>query len=131
MASEATSTFFEHLKSLFPAGAVSASSDGMLMNLCLAETKSSRQDGVVNNPWWLVAAVAFSAGNRPDFVALLFKHVLAELETTQAEFGVSGEKVHEERLLLARKFRECLFKGGMVAGYSKARFVFLTRVGLP
>ena len=70
-----------------------------------------------------MAAVAFSAGNRPDFVPLLFTHVLTELEKSQKELGVSGDKADEERLLLARKFRECLFKGGMVAGYSKVRFI--------
>ena len=74
---------------------------------------------VFRNPWYIVATVAFSTGNRPDAVLLIFKHVLSELEEAHNQFKVSGEKALEERLLLARKFRDCLFKSGMVAGYSK------------
>ena len=74
---------------------------------------------VIQNPWYLVTLVAFAAGNRPDAVPLLFNHVLRELERAQHEFEVPEFDAHGERLLLARKFRDAIFKSGMTGGYSK------------
>jgi hypothetical protein len=74
---------------------------------------------VVKTTWWILVVTALSTGNRPDAVPFVFKYVLEKLEKVQADFGVFGEKAHEEKLLLARKFRDVLFKSGMVAGYSK------------
>lgn len=65
---------------------------------------------LAHNPWCIVSAVAFSASNEPQAVPELFKYVLAEV----------GEE-HEQRLLLARKFRDALFKAGLTSGYSKVR----------
>ncbi|KIK54546.1 hypothetical protein GYMLUDRAFT_48676 [Collybiopsis luxurians FD-317 M1] len=61
------------------------------------------------NPWYILAAVSFCAGNEPQAVAELFKYVLTQ----------TGDN-HEERLLLARKFRDAILKAGMTCGYSKA-----------
>lgn len=97
----ATPTFLEHLKSLYPSPTVTSSAD------------------VLNNPWYIVATVAFSTGNRPEEVPLVFKHVLSELEKAHDKFKVPSDKAQDERLLLARKMRDSLFKSGMVAGYSK------------
>lgn len=76
---------------------------------------------VFKNPWYIVAACSFSTANRPETIPLIFKHVFSELEKAQADFGVSKEQAHNEKLLLARKMRDCLFKSGMVAGYSKVK----------
>lgn len=65
---------------------------------------------LAHNPWYIVSAVAFSASNEPQAVPELFKYVLAE----------AGEE-HEEKLLLARKFRDALFKAGLTSGYPKVK----------
>ncbi|KAI0320290.1 hypothetical protein OF83DRAFT_610193 [Amylostereum chailletii] len=104
MADIATAEFLANLKAQYPTGTTSLTGSAEILK----------------NPWWIVAAVAFSTGNRPDAVPVLFKFVLAELEKAQEQSGIAGDKVHEEKLLLARKFRDSLFKSGMVAGYSKA-----------
>jgi hypothetical protein len=59
------------------------------------------------------------AGNMPEAVPILFKYVLRELEHAHQEFEVPQHEAHGERLLLARKFRDAIFKGGMTGGYSK------------
>ncbi|CAG8714068.1 12976_t:CDS:2, partial [Acaulospora colombiana] len=66
---------------------------------------------VLNNPWWIPVAVAFSAGNRPDAVPIVFKFALSDLVVAQKKFHIQGDKAHREQLLLARKFRDVLFKG--------------------
>lgn len=74
---------------------------------------------VLRNPWYIAASCAFAAGNAPEAVPLIFNHVYADLENAQAEFKVSPEQAHQEKLLLARKMRDCIFKSGVVGGYSK------------
>ncbi|KAK0202322.1 AhpD-like protein [Desarmillaria ectypa] len=66
-----------------------------------------QNEGVVS-PWSLVAATAFSSSNQPEAVPEVFKYAL------------EGLKTHEERLLLARKLRDALFKSGMLSGFPKA-----------
>ncbi|KAJ3762618.1 AhpD-like protein [Lentinula raphanica] len=61
------------------------------------------------NPWYIVSAVAFSASNEPQAVTEVFQYALTDI----------GEE-YEQRLLLARKFRDALFKSGLTSGYSKA-----------
>jgi len=72
----------------------------------LAALYPKSQEGEVS-PWSFIAATAFSASNYPEAVPLVFKHALNELNT------------HEERLLLARKFRDAIFKSGVLSGYPK------------
>ena len=74
---------------------------------------------VLKNPWWILVLSAFSTGNRPDAVPLLFQTVLGELKKAQEQFGVSSEQAHAENLTLARKFRDTILKSGMLSGYSK------------
>jgi len=59
------------------------------------------------NPWYLVAAVGLSASNRPEAVAQVFK------------FAIQDVPEHEERLAIARKIRDGLFKSGLISGYPK------------
>jgi len=65
-----------------------------------------------NNPWYIVAAVAYSASNAPEAVSSVFLHVLKDLEARNLQ--------HDEKLLLARKMRDALFKSGLTSGYAKA-----------
>ncbi|KAF8638830.1 hypothetical protein AX17_001888 [Amanita inopinata Kibby_2008] len=78
----ANTAFLDHLKSLFP-------------------------DKTGSNPWFIVAAVAFSASNRPEEVPRVFAHAIKDVQTEQ------------EKLTVARKFRDALFKAGLICGYSR------------
>jgi hypothetical protein len=73
----------------------------------------------IQNPWYIVTLVCFTTGNRPDAVPLLFKYVLGEVERAQNQFKVPEVEAKRERLLLSRKFRDAIFKCGVVGGYSK------------
>jgi len=103
MADIATTEFLAKLKGLYPDSNVLSSSTDVL-----------------KNPWWILAAAAFSTGNRPDAVPILFKSVLGDLEKAHEQFAVSEEQAYKEKLTLARKFRDLLLKSGMLSGYSKA-----------
>jgi hypothetical protein len=63
---------------------------------------------VTNNPWYIVAAVGFSACNQPEAVPDIFRHALKDAENDG------------DRRIVANKMREALFKSGLTAGYSKA-----------
>ncbi|KAI9511356.1 hypothetical protein F5148DRAFT_1171894 [Russula earlei] len=101
MADIASDEALQHLKSLYPYREITSSD-------------------VIQNPWYIVTLLSFTTGNRPDAVPLLFKYVLGELERTQNRIGVSDVEATRERLLLARRFRDAIFKGGIISGYSKA-----------
>jgi len=74
---------------------------------------------VIQNPWYIVTVVSFTAGNRPEAVPLLFKYVLGELERAQNRFKVPETDAHREKVVLVRKFRDAIFKCGITGGYSK------------
>jgi hypothetical protein len=59
------------------------------------------------NPWYIVAAVGFSACNRPEEIPLVFEHTLKDISS------------QNEKLLLARRLRDALFKSGMLTGFNK------------
>lgn len=88
MSQIATPKFLSHLRSLYPA-----------------------QPGL-KNPWFLVAAVAFSASNLPEAVPLVFQHALKDISQDTAG-------ADQDSLLLARKMRDAIFKSGILSGYSK------------
>ncbi|KAL5528850.1 hypothetical protein ACEPAG_4824 [Sanghuangporus baumii] len=88
----------QQLKSLYPTTPATAS--------------LSKVDQVLESPWYIVAAVAFSAGNRPEAVPFVLKFVLAELTALSA----SGD---DKRRVVVR-MREALFKAGLISGYSRA-----------
>ena len=77
---------------------------------------------VIQNPWYIVTVVSFTAGNRPEAVPLLFKYVLGELERAQNQFKVPETEAHREKVLLARRFRDAIFKCGITGGYSKVLY---------
>jgi len=92
----------QHLKSLYPYGEITSSVD------------------VIQNPWYIVTIVALTTGNRPEAIPPVFKYVLNDLERAQNEFKVPEDEAQGERLRLARRFRDAIFKCGILAGYSKA-----------
>lgn len=67
------------------------------------------------NPWYYVAAVAFSASNLPEAVPLVYQYALNDLQQTPSEPAIA----HQESLLLVRKIKDALFKSGMLSGYPK------------
>jgi hypothetical protein len=74
------------------------------------------------NPWYLVAAVALSASNRPEAVAQVLTHAIRDVPE------------HTERIAIARKIRDGLFKSGLISGYPKVCFLRLyviPSLGLP
>jgi hypothetical protein len=74
---------------------------------------------VIQNPWYLVTLASFAAANRPEAVPLLFKYVLGELEQAQNRFNIPEPEANHEKYLLAHRFRDAIFKGGIIGGYSR------------
>ncbi|CAA7265310.1 unnamed protein product [Cyclocybe aegerita] len=80
------------------------------------------------NPWYIAAAVAFSASNKPEGVPRVFEHALADLRSTPTIRGTKGgvkvrrpgNEDEDEKKILARKMREALFKSGLICGYPRA-----------
>jgi endoribonuclease Dicer len=72
------------------------------------------------NPWYIVAAVAFSASNKPEAVPQVFAHALEDLKS----LSISAKPDDEKQL--ARKMREALFKSGLISGYPKVYNVIQT-----
>ncbi|KAF8061658.1 AhpD-like protein [Lyophyllum atratum] len=91
MGALATTGFLNQLKSIYP-------------------LKSS-SSGFFSNPWYIITAVAFCASNRAEEVPRVFQHALRDLKA-------ETEGLEEQRLL-ARKFRDALFKAGLTAGYPR------------
>lgn len=69
------------------------------------------QSTYVKSPWYAVAAITFTASNRPEAVPLVLDHVLNDLDAIGAS--------HEDRLAAARKIRDGVFKSGMICGFPK------------
>ncbi|KAF9557208.1 hypothetical protein CPC08DRAFT_59225 [Agrocybe pediades] len=92
------SSFLSGLKALFP------------------ESSHIPQKSVFGNPWYIVAAVAFSASNRPEAVPQVFQYVLEDLKSNQN----ASDSSNAEGKVVAQKLREALFKSGLTSGYPKA-----------
>jgi hypothetical protein len=122
MADIASETALRHLKSLYPhAGEITSSSDGNLYKTRSGYQYISTQCDflVIQNPWYIVTLASFSAANRPEAVPLLFKYVLGELEQAQNRFNTPVPEADHEKYLLALRFRDAIFKGGIIAGCSR------------
>ena len=118
MADITSDTALQHLESLYPHGEIISSSSGNSYKLI---TGISIQHNilVIQNPWYIVTLACFSAANRPEAVPLLFKYVLGQLEQAQTRFNIPLPDANREKYLLAQRFRETIFKGGILAGYSR------------
>ena len=71
---------------------------------------------MTDNPWYIVAAVGFCASNRPEAVADVFQYALKTLQSSASDADTVQVA---EKLLLARRFREVLFKAGLTCGFAK------------
>jgi len=100
MADIATTTFLSALKSIYP-------SQGL-----------TTPDAILEQPWYIVAAVSFSASRKPAAVPIVFQFVLHELEAAQLVTGVraDSEEGRAQRLKLANKIREALLHSGLLSG---------------
>lgn len=78
----------------------------------LAELKSlyPTDDNGVHNPWYCVAAVAFSASNVPEAIPIVFEYALNDLRAIGRE---------DDALLLVHRMKDYIFKSGMLSGYPK------------
>ena len=74
---------------------------------------------VIQNPWYLVTLASFSAANRPEAVPFLFNYVFGQLEQAQNRFNIPAPDANQEKYLLVQRFRDAIFKGGIIAGYSR------------
>ncbi|KAI0003381.1 hypothetical protein BJV74DRAFT_764740 [Russula compacta] len=120
MADIASETALQHLKSLYSYGEITSSSDGNLYPTLIVGLGSHCDTLVIQNPWYIVTLVTFTAANRPEAVPLLFNYVLGELEHAQNQFKVPEAEASREKFILSRKFRDAIFKCGIIGGYSKA-----------
>jgi hypothetical protein len=116
MADIASETALQNLKSLYPYGETTSSSDGSSYNTLVMGVDAQCNLPVLQNPWYIVTAVSFMAANRPEAVPLLYKYVLGELEHAQNQFSVPALETKREKLLLTRKFRDAIFKACLMAG---------------
>ena len=103
MAELATDEFLARVKAKYPSP--------------ISTTASSQVDLEIENPWYIITAVAFSASNRPDAVPQVFKFTMARLEALSA--------TKDDKLRLVLRLREALFKAGLISGYSRVRPSFL------
>lgn len=60
----------------------------------------------------------------------MFNYALDDLAKVHTRLGVSarGDAAREDRLLLARRFREAIFKSGITAGYARVRLILWSLV---
>ncbi|KAL5528848.1 hypothetical protein ACEPAG_4822 [Sanghuangporus baumii] len=81
-------------------------------SLTTSGAASNQVDLEIDNPWYIITAVVFSASNRPDAIPRVFEFVISELGTLSA--------TKDDKLRLVVRMREALFKAGMISGYSRA-----------
>ena len=93
MAHLATPQFLRRLRALYPA-----------------------QNDTTSHAWYIVRAVAFSASNKPDAAAAVFKYVLNDLE--QSNTGAT-EDLEATKLTVAKKTRDAIMQSGLLSGYAR------------
>ncbi|KAJ8522617.1 hypothetical protein ONZ45_g835 [Pleurotus djamor] len=83
----------------------------------LVPTKAAHP--VLDNPWYIVACVAFSAAGKPEAVASVYQVVLDDLKS-------SGYDSVGDHIALVKKLREALFKSSLAYGIPRAVLTMLT-----
>jgi len=104
----------DHIQSLFPTNNLKSASE--------VET-------ILDNKWYLIAAVAFSAGNAPEEVPHVFKYALQGLSEAHTRLHTDPDQAHEDRLTLARRLRDTLFVAGVTSGYARLHGVACDNAG--
>jgi endoribonuclease Dicer len=102
-------SFLNHLKSIYPLNSRGGKSKEQIP--C---SETAFHYLLIDNPWYIVAAVGFCASNQPEAVADVFQYALKALQSSAGD----GDTVAEQ-LLLARRFREVLFKAGLTCGFAR------------
>lgn len=105
MADIASAEFLNQIKSIFP-----------------QSTSAKGSQAVLANPWYFLAAVGFSCSNRPEAVPFVFLSALEELKIAQKAENVDDATALSQQLLLARRVRESILKGGILGGASRVPF---------
>src|SRR5258707_4830526 len=100
MADIATETALQHLKSLYPYGKITSSSDGNSYETLIMDINTQCDFLVIRNPWYLITLASFAAGNRPDAVPLLFKDAFGGLLQIQNQFNSPVTVGKPEKILL-------------------------------
>jgi endoribonuclease Dicer len=100
----ATKEFLDHLQSIYPTNNLKS---------------TSPVDLVIDNKWYIAVVVAFSASNSAEEVPLVFKHAFQTLVDAHEESGAGQEQIHQDQLMLARRFRDALFVAGVTSGYAR------------
>ncbi|KZT04570.1 uncharacterized protein LAESUDRAFT_657584 [Laetiporus sulphureus 93-53] len=99
MATIASQTFLRQLKSIFPSPTLTT------------------PDAVIAQPWYLVAAVAFSASRKPEAVPVVYEFALNELRLVQT--AEPPERAHEQQMRLTSKVREAILQSGLLSGFPR------------
>lgn len=107
MADLASTDFLDQLKTIFPQ---------------IQSTSAQGSDAIVANPWYFLAAVGFTGSNRPEAVPFVFLSALGALKTAQKAEGLEAAAALAQQLLLARRTREAILKGGILGGASRVQF---------
>lgn len=100
----ATNDFLDTVQILYPIGNLKS---------------ASPIDIVLDNKWYIAAAVAFSASNSPEDVPLVFKHAMQGLAEAHSKSQTDPTQIHHDQLTLARRFRDALFVAGVTSGYAR------------
>ena len=64
--------------------------------------------------WYFITGVTLSVLNRPDEIATVFKHAIE-----RGPGSLDTQPEHEEKLQIARKFREAIVKSAPLGGLPK------------
>lgn len=102
MADLASTEFLDQLKTIFP-----------------QSNAAQGSEAIVAAPWYFLAAVGFTGSNRPEAVPLVFLSALGDLKIAQKAEGLDAAAAHAQQLLLARRTREAILKGGILGGASR------------
>ncbi|KAK1217121.1 hypothetical protein PQX77_020238 [Marasmius sp. AFHP31] len=105
-----TPAFLDRLQSLYPSESSDKGTSFSVSSsfvIYLTVTRLYALHPVWKNPWYIIATVAFNASNEPEAIPLVFQHALKSASN------------HDERLLLARKMRDAIYKGAVNSGFAK------------
>ncbi|KAJ8474649.1 hypothetical protein ONZ45_g15876 [Pleurotus djamor] len=95
--------------------AISSATLRELKSLYHTPPDSLRLHPILDNPWYLVAAVAFNAARRPEVVVSVYNVVLEDLRTHG-----NGDVNAEDHITLVKKIQEALLKASVTSGVPRA-----------
>ncbi len=104
MADIAPTDFLNQLKAIYP-----------------QSTAARGSKSIIANPWYFLAITGFTGSNRPEAVPLVFLNVLEDLKRSQKMEELDTAAALAQQLLLARRIREAILKGGMLSGASRVQ----------